>query len=90
MNTVTVNASKSYEIHIGSNLLSTIGTEVAKLGNVQSVCIVSDTNVWPIYRREWTRETRLANPPVELVRKAIGLLYEIGKTILSAYDVYEY
>ncbi len=49
MNTVTVNASKSYEIHIGSNLLSTIGTKVAKLGNVQRVCIVSDTNVYPIY-----------------------------------------
>lgn len=52
--------------------------------------IIRRTNIWPIYRREWTRETRLANPPVELMRKGIGLLYEIGKTILSAYDVYEY
>lgn len=52
--------------------------------------IIRRTNIWPIYRREWTRGTRLANPPVELMRKGIGLLYEIGKTILSAYDVYEY
>ena len=49
MKTVTVNASKTYEIHIGSNLLSTIGVQVSKLGNVQKVCIVSDTNVYPIY-----------------------------------------
>ena len=49
MKTVTVNASKTYEIHIGSNLLSTIGAEVSKLGNIQKVCIVSDSNVYPIY-----------------------------------------
>ena len=47
-------------------------------------------NAWPVYRREWTRETRLANPPKELMQKAVGFLYDIGKSILSAYDVYEY
>jgi len=32
----------------------------------------------------------LANPPKELMQKAVGFLYDIGKSILSAYDVYEY
>ena len=49
MKTVTVNASKQYDIKIGSGLLSSIGQEVAVLGKVQRVCIVSDSNVWPLY-----------------------------------------
>ena len=49
MNTVTVTASKTYSIHIGSNLLSTIGTEAAKLGKARKICIISETTVWPLY-----------------------------------------
>ncbi len=47
-------------------------------------------NAWPVYRKEWARDTRLANPPKELMQKAVGFLYEIGKSILTAYGVYEY
>lgn len=50
MSTVTVAASKTYNIHIGSGLLSRLGTEITSLGKVQKVCIVSDSNVWPLYR----------------------------------------
>ena len=49
MNTVTVNASKTYSIHIGSGLLSTIGEEAKKLGKAQKVCIVSESTVYPLY-----------------------------------------
>jgi len=49
MNTVTVSASKSYDIIIGSGLLSTLGSEVKKLGKANKVCIVSETTVWPLY-----------------------------------------
>lgn len=49
MITVTVNASKTYCIHIGSGILSRLGSEISALGKVQNVCIVSDTNVWPLY-----------------------------------------
>lgn len=49
MKTITVNASKTYEIHIGSNLLSFLGEEVSRLGKVQKACIVSDCNVYPLY-----------------------------------------
>ena len=46
---------------------------------------------WPHARRESpsVAERRLSDPPVELKRKAIALLYEIGRTILSAYDCFE-
>ena len=49
MTSVTVNASKTYEIKIGPNLLSTVGSEVKNLKNVQKVCIVSESTVWPLY-----------------------------------------
>ena len=49
MNTVTVTASKTYPIHIGSGLLRTVGAEAAKLGRAEKVCIVSETTVWPLY-----------------------------------------
>lgn len=49
MNTVTVRASKSYEISIGPGLLDTIGEEAKKLGKVTKTCLVSDSNVYPLF-----------------------------------------
>lgn len=49
MTTITVSASKTYDIKIGGGLLSAIGEEAAALGKAHKVCIVSDTNVWPLY-----------------------------------------
>ena len=49
MITVTVTASKTYDVLIGSGLLSQLGAEAARLEHVKKVCIVSDSNVWPLY-----------------------------------------
>lgn len=49
MNTVQVKASKTYDIHIGTGLLNTIGETATQFGKSEKICIVSDTNVWPIY-----------------------------------------
>ena len=49
MKTVTINASKSYEIKIGSGLLTHLGAEALRLGKAKNVCIVSDSNVFPLY-----------------------------------------
>ena len=49
MKTVTVSASKTYDILIGSGLLPSLGAEAKKLGKAKTVCIVSETNVWPLY-----------------------------------------
>ena len=49
MTTIEVNASRSYPVHIGSGLLPALGGMIAGLGKVRKVCIVSETNVWPLY-----------------------------------------
>ena len=49
MKIVSINASKQYDIKIGSGLLSSLGKEAAALGKAEKICIVSDTNVWPLY-----------------------------------------
>lgn len=49
MTTIQVQASKTYDIKIGSGILSTAGAEVASLGKVKKVCIVSESTIWPIY-----------------------------------------
>ena len=49
MRTVTVSASKTYNIKIGSGLLSTLGQEALALGKAATATIVSDSNVYPLY-----------------------------------------
>ncbi len=46
---------------------------------------------WPHRRRQTPSitERRLAVPPIDLRRKAAAFLYEIGRSILSAYDCFE-
>ena len=49
MKTVTIQASKTYSVKIGSGLLSTIGEEITALGKAKKVCIVSESRVFPLY-----------------------------------------
>lgn len=49
MKTVTVSASKTYEIKIGSGLLKTLGQEARALGKAAKICVVSETTVFPLY-----------------------------------------
>ncbi len=48
MNTVTVQASKTYEVKIGHGLLDTLGQELSKIAS-SKVLIVTDENVAPLY-----------------------------------------
>ncbi len=53
MKTIDVNASQSYQVHIGEGLLKNLGAYL--LGVLQQPCktvIISDSNVFPIYGKE--------------------------------------
>ena len=47
MRTVSVTASRSYEVRIGAGLMETLGENIPK--KAKKVCIVSETNVWPLH-----------------------------------------
>ena len=49
MKTVTVYASKTYEIHIGSGLLPQLGHHSRRVCSGSKAFLVSDSNVWPLY-----------------------------------------
>ena len=49
MNTVSVDASSHYDIHIGPGVLSRLIQTINELKNIQIVCIVSDSNVFAHY-----------------------------------------
>ncbi len=49
MNTVSVTASKRYDVLIGSGLLDGLGALTRQVSRAKTVCIVSDSNVWPLY-----------------------------------------
>lgn len=52
METVKVNASKRYDIQIGSGLLSQAGEKIASLFSCKTAVIVSDDNVFPLYGKQ--------------------------------------
>lgn len=49
MKTVTVSASKSYNVLIGSGLLSSLGSYISNIKAPGKAAIISDSNVWPVY-----------------------------------------
>ena len=49
MKTVSVQASRNYEVKIGSGLLQALGEEAAKVCKPCRAAIISDSTVWPIY-----------------------------------------
>lgn len=49
MKTVEVSASKNYQVIIGAGLLDILGQEVAKVSNAKKTCVVTDSNVAPLY-----------------------------------------
>jgi len=49
MNTISVNASKSYDILVGAGLLGQLGQQVKRISKASKIAIISDSNVWPLY-----------------------------------------
>lgn len=60
MKTVQVNASKSYQVRIGSGLLADIGTHLKEITGICKAAIVSDSNVYPLYGQTVTDSLKTA------------------------------
>lgn len=49
MNIITVSASKTYHVLIGSHLLADLGIHISALAKTGKVAVISDNNVFPLY-----------------------------------------
>ena len=58
MKTIKVNTSTEYDVLIGTDLLKKLGDLVDGVCKAQTVVIVSDSNVWPIYGQRVTQVLR--------------------------------
>lgn len=83
MRTVTVSVSKTYNIKIGSGLLDSIGMEAAALGKAAKACIVSDSNVFPLYGQRVEDSLKAAGFTVSSFVFPAGEESKNGTTFLS-------
>lgn len=83
MRTVTVTASKTYDIKIGSGLLATIGAETAALGKATKVCVVSDDQVFPLYGAKVSQQLNQAGFAVHSFVFPAGEASKNGTTYLT-------
>ena len=61
MNTISVHASQSYDVLIGSELLRRSGAYVREVFTGKIAAIISDSNVWPIYGEHIVKSFQEAN-----------------------------
>ncbi len=73
MREITVQASKHYQVLIGSGLLAQLGVHAAQLHTPGKAVIISDSNVWPIYGS--TAEKSLADAGFE----ALHFVFSAGE-----------
>mgnify|MGYP002512846886 CR=1 FL=1 len=83
MNTVIVKTSKTYSIKIGSGLLDTIGREAAALGKAEKICIVSDSNVFPLYGNQVSQSLQKSGFTVTSFVFPAGEASKNGNTFLD-------
>ena len=83
MQKVTISASRSYDILIGSGLLATLGKEAAKFPKVKKVCIVSESNVYPLHGAAAEKSLRDAGFEVVSYVFPAGEESKCGSTYLS-------
>lgn len=83
MTTVTVAASKTYDIRIGQGILSQLGQWAAELGKVKNVCIVSETTVYPLHGEKAKASLENAGFRVETFVFPAGEASKNGNTYLA-------
>ena len=86
MKTVAVCASKQYDIKIGAGLLDTLGMEAALLGKASKVCLVSDSNVYPLYGKQAENSLRRAGFSITNFVFPAGEESKNGLTYLNLLD----
>ncbi len=85
MKTVTVNASRSYEVKIGRGLLKHLGRELSSLCK-GTAAVISDSNVFPLYGQAARESLEQAGFSVICYVFPAGEEHKTGQTYLKILD----
>ena len=84
MKTVHVSTSNGYDVKIGSGLLDMLGSHAVRLlPRARKVCIVSDSNVWPLYGSRAQKSLEAAGLEVVFFVFPAGEASKCGATYLK-------
>lgn len=83
MNTITVTASKCYNVVIGHDLISRIGVYASQSQKPTKAAIISDSNVWPLYGKTVTESLNKAGIETCQFTFSAGEASKNGNTYLS-------
>lgn len=72
MQTIPIQASRPYNVIIGSNILSQAATLTAERISGRKAAIISDSNVWPIYGKKVTQSFKESGFKVEFLQIQAG------------------
>lgn len=64
MKQIEILASRNYTVTIGSGVLSQLGSTVRTVTGAHKVCIVSDSNVWPLYGKDAAESCLASGLPI--------------------------
>ena len=85
MKTVAIQASRSYDVLIGSGLQSQLGTYAATLTKPGKAALISDSNVWPLYGQN--AEQRLQEQGFSVCSFVFIPYYALGREKMHAEQI---
>ena len=83
---VALSEGRSYDITIEKGILSRCGQEIRKVYNGSQVCVITDSNVAPLYLGKVTTSLKEAGFQVKTMAFAAGEKSKNMETLVSLYD----
>ena len=83
---VALSEGRSYDITIEKGILSRYGQEIRKVYNGSQVCVITDSNVAPLYLGKVTASLKEAGFQVKTMAFAAGEKSKNMETLVSLYD----
>lgn len=83
---VALSEGRSYDITIEKGILSRCGQEIRKVYNGSQVCVITDSNVAPLYLGKVTASLKEAGFQVKTMAFAAGEKSKNMETLVSLYD----
>ena len=83
MKTINVSASRDYDVIIGTDILHTLGSRIQSLLKAEKICVVSDSNVFPLFGQAVLSSLEAAGFEIKVFEFPAGESSKNGNTYLN-------